>query len=113
MGNHGAASARAVRAGKAGKAGNQAVDSTNINSGRMKAFSLNDWPVSRRLFAVIMVALLMGLIFGGLRVASAESSAAQFGQVSQLATLGQRLSVLTQALQNERDQTLSVLVGGI
>jgi signal transduction histidine kinase len=79
----------------------------------MKAFSLNDWPVSRRLFAVIMVALLMGLIFGGLRVASAEASAAQFGQVSQLATLGQRLSVLIQDLQNERDQTLSVLVGGI
>src|ERR1700730_8564649 len=108
MGNHGAASARAVRAGKAG---NQAVDSTSINSGRMKAFSLNDWPVSRRLFTIIMVALLMGLIFGGLRVASAESSAAQFGRVSQLANLGQRLSVLTKDLQNERDQTLSVLVG--
>ena len=109
MGTHGAASARAVRAGKAA---NQAADSTNINSGRMKAFSLNEWPVSRRLFAVIVVALLMGLVFGGLRVASAESSAAQFGQVSQLAALGQRLSVLIQDLQNERDQTLSVLVGG-
>jgi signal transduction histidine kinase len=119
MGNHGAASARAVRAGKAGNqavdstADNQAVDSTNVNSGRMKALSLNDWPVSRRLFAVIVVALLMGVVFGGLRVVSAESSAAQFGQVSQLATLGQRLSVLIQDLQDERDQTLSVLVVGI
>jgi len=78
----------------------------------MTTFGLNKWPVSRRLFAVIVVALLMGLVFGGLRVASAESSAAQFGRVSQLATLGQRLSVLIQDLQNERDQTLSVLVGG-
>jgi signal transduction histidine kinase len=68
--------------------------------------------VARRLFAVIVLALLMGLVFGGLRLASAESSAAQFGRVSQLATLGQRLSVLVQDLQNERDTTVTYLVTG-
>jgi signal transduction histidine kinase len=78
----------------------------------LSVLNLNDWPVSRRLFAVIVVALLMGLIFGGLRVASAESSAAQFGRVSQLATLGQRLSILIQDLQNERDATVGVLLSG-
>ena len=71
--------------------------------------NLSDWPVSRRLFAVIVAALLMGLIFGGLRVTDAESSAAQFGRVSQLATLGQRLTVLVNALQDERDATLTNL----
>jgi signal transduction histidine kinase len=71
--------------------------------------NLSNWPVSRRLFAVIVAALVMGLAFGGLRIASAESSAAQFGGVSQLATLGQRLSVLIQDLQDERDATLSNL----
>ena len=37
--------------------------------------ALADWPVARRLFTVIVVALLMGLVFGGLRVAAAEGSA--------------------------------------
>ncbi|HMD94431.1 MAG TPA: nitrate- and nitrite sensing domain-containing protein [Trebonia sp.] len=71
--------------------------------------NLSNWPVSRRLFAVIVLALVMGLVFGGLRIASAESSASQFGRVSQLATLGQRLTVLIQDLQDERDETLSNL----
>jgi signal transduction histidine kinase len=74
--------------------------------------SLSNWPVSRRLFAVIVVALLMGLVFGGLRVADADSSATQFGRVSQLASLDQRLSGLIQDLQNERDATLSFLLNG-
>jgi len=108
MGNHGAVSTRA----RAGAVNNRAGDSTNVNSFRSRALNLSDWPVSRRLFAVIVVALLMGLIFGGLRVASAESSAAQFGRVSQLATLDQRLSVLIQDLQNERDASLNFLLSG-
>ena len=65
--------------------------------------------MARRLFAVIVAALLMGVIFGGLRVADAESSAAQFSRVSQLATLGEKLTVLVNDLQNERDATLSLL----
>ena len=65
--------------------------------------------MARRLFAVIVAALLMGVIFGGLRVADAESSAAQFSRVSQLANLGQKLTVLVNALQNERDETLAQL----
>jgi signal transduction histidine kinase len=108
MGNHGAASARA----QAGTVDNRALKSTDVKSARSKTGKLADWPVARRLFAVIVLALLMGLVFGGLRLASAESSAAQFGRVSQLATLGQRLSVLVQDLQNERDTTVLFLVNG-
>jgi signal transduction histidine kinase len=67
--------------------------------------SLRDWPVSRRLIAVIVLALVMGLVFGGLRVASAADSAAQFDRVAQLANLGQQVTGLVQALQDERDQT--------
>jgi signal transduction histidine kinase len=50
----------------------------------------------------------MGLVFGGLRVASAADSAASFGRVSQLASLGQQVTVLVQALENERDQTTGI-----
>jgi signal transduction histidine kinase len=106
MGNHGAVGAR-VRAGTDNP---RAIESTNVNFSRSGVLSLSNWPVSRRLFAVIVVALLMGLVFGGLRVASADSSASQFGRVSQLASLDERLSVLIQDLQNERDTTLSFLL---
>jgi signal transduction histidine kinase len=72
--------------------------------------TLRDWPVSLRLIAVIVMALVMGLVFGGLRIASAADSAAQFGRVSQLANLGETVTVLVQDLQNERDETLGYLV---
>ena len=69
------------------------------------ALNLRNWPVSTRLIAVIVLALLMGLVFGGLRVASAADSADEFGRVSQLAVLGQQVTGLVQALENERDET--------
>ncbi len=76
---------------------------------RPRRLTLRDWPVSRRLIAVIVLALVMGLVFGGLRVASADASAAQFGRVAQLANLGQQVTGLVQALQDERDQTTGLL----
>ena len=64
----------------------------------------SDWPVARRLFAVIVAALLMG---PGLRraagVRTSEGEVSQFSRVSQLANLGEQLTVLVNDLQNERD----------
>jgi len=57
---------------------------------------------------VSTLAITMGLVFGGLRVASAAGSAASFGRVSQLASLGQQVTVLVQALEDERDQTTGI-----
>jgi len=108
MGNHGAASARA-RAGTVSTRAIQPADGSPVTSRRRR--TLSNWPVSRRLFAVIVMALVMGLVFGGLRVADAESSAAQFGRVSQLADLGEQVTVLVQDLQNERDATVGVISG--
>ena len=105
MGTHGAVGAKT----RAVTAGNRANKSTDASAGGSRFLNLSNWPVSRRLFAVIVLALVMGLVFGGLRIASAETSASQFGRVSQLATLGQRLTVLIQDLQDERDQTLTYL----
>jgi hypothetical protein len=69
---------------------------------------LRDRSVSWRLLAVSALAIAMGLVFGGLRVASAAGSAASFSRVSQLASLGQQDTVLVQALENERDQTTGI-----
>jgi signal transduction histidine kinase len=108
MGIHGVTSARR-RSGKSSQhAGIPAA--SQVRSSR--AGTLRDWPVSWRLVALIVLALLMGLVFGGLRVASAADSAAQFGRVSQLAGLGQQITGLVQALEDERDETTGVSSGG-
>ncbi len=82
-----------------------AKTSTDFKLLSSQALTLRNWPVSWRLFAVIMLTLAVGLVFGGLRVAAATDSAAQFSRVSQLANLGQQSIVLIQALENERDLT--------
>ncbi len=108
MGNHGVASA-SLRAGDANR---RAKKPTVVNLPRSRPLTLQNWPVLWRLIAVIVLALVMGLVFGGLRVAAATDSAAQFGRVSQLATLGQQVTGLVQALEDERDETTGVISGG-
>ena len=108
MGSHGVASARL----RADKTNQHARESAITHFRNQRALTLRDWPVSWRLIAVIVLALIMGLVFGGLRIGSAADSAAQFGRVSQLANLGEQVTVLTQDLQNERDKTLGVIAGG-
>ncbi len=108
VGSHDAARTRA----RAVAAGDGATPQQGMRSGRQRLLKLSNWPVSQRLFAVIALALVMGLVFGGLEVASAESSATQFGRVLYLAKLGQQDVILTQDLQNERDSTLGLTFGG-
>ena len=106
MGNHRVASAapRAV-----GPTYVSEAPATTSHFTSPSALNLRNWPVSTRLIAVIVLALLMGLVFGGLRVASATDSADEFGRVSQLADLGQQVTGLVQALENERDRTTARL----
>ena len=89
MGTHGAAGTR-VRALTPRR---NTVSSNSVNSARRRLLNPFDWPVARRLFAVIVAALLMGLVFGGLRVYDSEGDASQFSRVSQLANLGEQLTV--------------------
>jgi len=107
MGTHGATGTR-VRA-LTPRRNTVSSSSNSIDSARRRLLNPFDWPVARRLFAVIVAALLMGLVFGGLRVYDSEGDASQFSRVSQLANLGEQLTVLVNDLQNERDATLLVL----
>ena len=76
-----------------------------------RRFGLRSLSVSSRLIAVIVLALIMGLVFGGLRVADAVGSADQFGRVARLASLGEQVTILIQDIQNERDETAAVIGG--
>jgi signal transduction histidine kinase len=109
MGTHGAS----VRARALPPARRAARSTTgDVNQRRQLNLTLTDWPVARRLFAVIVAALLMGLVFGALRVADAENSASQFSRTQQLANLGAQLTGVVNDLQNERDATLVNFLGG-
>src|SRR5580704_137641 len=92
----------------------RAAKSTDVDSNQRRPMnlSLTNWPVARRLFAVIVAALLMGLVFGGLRVADAENSASQLSRTEQVAKLGVQLTGVVDDLQNERDATLVAFLGG-
>ena len=103
MGTHGAASVRT----RALPPGGRPAQSTTVDpAARRPLLNLSNWPVARRFFAVIVAALLMGVVFGGLWVASAEGNASQYSRVSKLAALNQTLIVCVNALQNERDTAL-------
>src|SRR5580692_614677 len=108
MGNHDAASARA----RTGAASDSVTPANGGRPGRPRLKTLSNWPVSRRLFAVIALALVMGVVLGGVEVAGAESSATQFGRVLLLAKLGQQDVILAQDVQNERDSALGLTSGG-
>jgi hypothetical protein len=66
---------------------------------------LRNWPVTRRLVAVIVLGVAGALAVGGLRVSSAVSAAAGYARTTQLAVLGEQVTALAQALENERDLT--------
>jgi len=79
---------------------------------RARPRAWRDWSVSWRLMAVAIIAILVALTLGGARVAATTASTAAFNQVTQLAVLGQRVTVLAQALEDERDQIAGFIAAG-
>lgn len=73
------------------------------------SLALRNWPVSRRLVVVIVMAAVTGLVFGGLRVASAVETENSFARTTQLAVLGEQVTALAQAMETERDMSAAVL----
>src|ERR1700722_12025141 len=104
MGTHGAASVRSRALPAGGRP--PAESASGYRSARRPRLDVSGWPVARRFFAVIVAALLMGVVFGSLWVASAEGNASQYSRVSKLAALNRTLIVCVNALQNERDTAL-------
>ena len=76
------------------------------------ALAWRNWPIWWRLTAVVVVAVVLDGVLGGLRLAAASSSAAQFGRVAQLAVLGQQVTGLAHAMEDERDQTAGFIAAG-
>jgi signal transduction histidine kinase len=65
-----------------------------------------------RLIALIAIPTAVAMAFAGLRVGAAADSAAAFGRSAQLAVLGQRVTALAQATEDERDLTATFIADG-
>jgi signal transduction histidine kinase len=88
------------------------VHAAPVAPGAPGPFALTNWPVAWRLFAVIVLAAAMGLIFGGLQVAAAVRQASQYQRVTTLARLGQQGLVLASNLEDERAAAAVILSSG-
>ena len=73
---------------------------------------LENWRVSWRLIALIAVPTAMGLAFAGIQVSMAERNAQTMGRVERLAVLGQQITGLGQAVEDERDETAGFIAHG-
>jgi signal transduction histidine kinase len=109
MGTHGTKSTPARLARRAAR--EQATSPRPGKRGQSR-LRLPDWPVAWRLFTAVVAALVMGLVFGGLRVAAAEDSAGQLSRTQQLAGLNGQLTTVVNDLERERDATIVAFLGG-
>jgi HAMP domain-containing protein len=62
--------------------------------------------------AVAVIAILADLTLGGLRLAATAENTTASSRVTQLAVLGQRVTGLAQALEDERDQVAGFIAAG-
>jgi methyl-accepting chemotaxis protein len=76
---------------------------------RGSPLALRNWPVTWRLIALIAIPTVVAMAFAGLRVTAAAGSAANFGRSAQLAALGQQVTGLAQAMEDERDLTANFI----
>ena len=74
--------------------------------------ALKNWRVRSRLLLLISIPTLTAVVLGGIRIASSVQSAYASQRVETLASLGQEITILTQALEDERDQTVFYIAMG-
>ena len=77
-----------------------------------RRISLRDWRVRSRLLLLITVPVLVAVAFGGLAIVSSLRTAQSYQQVQRLAVLAGDATNLAQALQNEREDTVTFIVLG-
>jgi len=67
--------------------------------------ALRNWRVACRLIVLVAIPAMLSLTLAGLRLADAMRSAEAYGQVGQVAVLGQQVTGLAQAMEDERAAT--------
>ncbi len=80
--------------------------------GAGSALAPRNWRVACRLIVLVAIPTVLGLALTGLKVTDAMRSAEAYGQVSRLAVLGQQVTGLTQAMEDERADTAAFIADG-
>jgi signal transduction histidine kinase len=83
---------------------------TQRRAGRVR--DLRNWRVARRLIVLVAIPTVLGLALTGLRVTDALRSAEAYGQVGRLAVLGEQVTGLAQAMEDERADTAAFIASG-
>lgn len=73
---------------------------------------MRKWRVARRLIVLVAIPTVLGLALTGLRVTDEMRSAQVYDQVSALAVLGQQVTGLAQAMEDERAETAAFITAG-
>jgi signal transduction histidine kinase len=82
-------------------------------AGRKKSrFALRNWRVSWRLIALIAIPTVTAMYFGGLRIDEAVHSAGSFQQVERLANLGDAVTHLANAMEDENNALAAYIAEG-
>src|SRR5260370_14624912 len=76
------------------------------------ALALRNWRVACRLIVLVAIPTVLGLALTGMRVTDATRSAEAYGQVGRLAVLGQQVTGLAQAMEDERADTAVFIADG-
>src|SRR5262249_6785700 len=105
--------ARALRrSSPASPAGAARPGAVPVRQGAGALLAVRNWPGAGGLIVLGAVPAILGLTLAGLWVASAAGTAGAYGQVSQLAALGQQVTGLAHALGDERDGAAVFIAGG-
>ena len=80
--------------------------------GAGSALAPRNWRVASRLIVLVAIPTLLGLALTGLQVTNATRSAQAYGQVSRLGVLGQQVTGLAQAMEDERADAAAFIADG-
>ncbi|MEU6238581.1 nitrate- and nitrite sensing domain-containing protein [Kitasatospora sp. NPDC047058] len=80
--------------------------------GRYDFLRPRNWRVPARLIAILLIPVIIGLVFGGLRVNTSVDGYVKASRAEKTARLAKAATELADALENERDNTLTPLLIG-
>ncbi|MFD0349293.1 hypothetical protein ACFQ0M_31130 [Kitasatospora aburaviensis] len=91
-----------------GKGGKDAQDGNS----RYDFLRPRNWRVPARLIAILLIPVVIGLIFGGLRVNTSVDGYVKASRAEKTARLAKAATELAEALENERDKSLAPILTG-
>jgi signal transduction histidine kinase len=93
-------------------AGADAHDAMRARRSIGSVLALRNWRLAWRLTALVTIPTMLGLTLAGLRVADATRSAETYSQIGRIAVLGQKVTGLAQAMEDERADAGAFIASG-